>query len=119
VEPAFLPEKPFRPDRLAIMFIGAVFGVGFSIGLAALKETSDRSIHDSVTAERLSGLPVISKISRIVTLEDAIRSRRRKLAAGTAGVCGIIAILLVFHLFVMDFDIFYAKVERLVQRKTP
>ena len=119
VEPAFLPEKPFRPDRLAIMFVGVVFGMGFSIGIAALKEASDRRIHDGQTAERLSGLPIISTISRIVTHEDAIRSRRRKLAVGAVGVCGIFGILLAFHLFVMDFDIFYAKVERLVQKKIP
>jgi uncharacterized protein involved in exopolysaccharide biosynthesis len=119
VEPAFLPEKPFRPNRIAFLVVGLVLGIGFSVGSAALKEASDRTIHDDETAEKLSGLPIISRISKIATSEDVMRSQRRKLAVGAASVCGIVAILLAFHLFVMDFDILYAKMERLVQKKIP
>ena len=119
VEPAFLPEKPFKPNRAAILILGAVLGIGLSIGMAALKETADRRIHDRETFEKICELPVISNIPRIVTLEETLLARKRKMALGAASVCGILGILLVFHLFVMDFDVFYAKVERIVHKKMP
>ena len=38
VEPAFMPERPYKPNRLAIVLIGLVLGIGVSVGLASLRE---------------------------------------------------------------------------------
>jgi uncharacterized protein involved in exopolysaccharide biosynthesis len=119
IEPAFLPEKPFKPNRIAIMLIGVVLGCGFAVGAAALKEFSDRSIRDAESLESLTSLRVISTIPRIVTAEDIVaRSRRRRVVAA-AGLCCIVGTVLAFHFLIMDLDVFYAKVERVVMRKIP
>jgi uncharacterized protein involved in exopolysaccharide biosynthesis len=119
IEPAFLPEKPFKPNRIAIMLIGVVLGCGFAVGAAALKEFSDRSIRDAESLESLTSFRVISTIPRIVTAEDIVaRSRRRRVVAVT-GLCCILGTVLAFHFLIMDLDVFYAKVERVMMRKIP
>lgn len=119
IEPAFLPEKPFKPNRLAIMLIGIVLGCGFAVGLAALTEFTDRSIRDADTLEGLTSFRVISTIPRIVTAEDLAIKRRRRVFATTTSLCCVAGAVMAFHLLIMDLDVFYAKVERVVMRKIP
>jgi hypothetical protein len=38
---------------------------------------------------------------------------------GAASICGVIGVVLAVHLFVMDLDVVYAKLGRLVQKKIP
>ncbi|MHC1743876.1 MAG: GumC family protein [Syntrophobacteraceae bacterium] len=119
IEPAFLPEKPYKPNRLAIMLIGIVLGVGFSVGTAALKEISDRSVRDASGLEALTSFRVISVIPRIITREDLARKRRRRVVATATSLGCFVGAVLVFHFLVMDLDVFYAKVERVVMKKIP
>ncbi len=119
IEPAFLPEKPHKPNRLAIMLIGTILGVGLSVGATALKELTDRSVRDARGLESLANLPVILVIPRIVTTEDLIRRRRRRLVAAATSLGCVLGAVLTFHLLVMDLDVFYAKLERVVMRKIP
>ena len=117
VEPAFQPEKPAKPNRVAVMLVGAVLGIGLSVGVAALKEFSDNRIYDSSTLEDVSGFRILSVIPLIVLPEDMVQKRRRRFIVGLTGLCGVMCVLLAFHLFVMDFDIFFAKLGRLINRR--
>ncbi len=117
VEPAFLPERPYRPNRLAILLIGLVLGVGVSVGLASLREYTDTEIHDTKTLERISGLPVLSAIPRVITREERTRDRRRRIALATGAVVGVAVALVLFHFLVMDLYVLYVKVVRLVRTK--
>jgi polysaccharide biosynthesis transport protein len=119
VEPAFLPEEPVKPNRLAIMFIGLVFGSGLAVGLASLRELTDGSVHDPEVVEKLSGLPIVTTIPRILTREDVGRGKRRKIAAAMSSMVGLVAASLLIHLFVMDFYVFYARLARFLQRHLP
>ncbi|MEM5788329.1 MAG: hypothetical protein AAGU11_13520, partial [Syntrophobacteraceae bacterium] len=119
VEPAFLPEKPFKPNRLVLMMIGVVLAAGASIGAAGLREFTDRTIHDSETLATVSALPVLSIISPISTDADRIRKRRKRMILITGTLSAIIGGVVVFHLLVMDLDVFYARLERLIMRKMP
>lgn len=119
VEPAFLPEKPFKPNRLVVMMIGIVLAAGAGVTVAGLRELTDRTVHDSGALGTASALPVLTIIPPIVTAEDSARKKRNRklLIAGTLGV--ILGSVLAFHLLVMDLDVFYAKLERVVLRKVP
>jgi uncharacterized protein involved in exopolysaccharide biosynthesis len=119
VEPAFLPEKPAKPNRVAIMLAGAVLALGLSVGAAAGREFSDKRIHDVETLQRISGLSVISIIPAMINQAELAALRKRKMVMGVAGLCSVIGIILIVHFFVMDMDIVYAKLGRLVQRKMP
>jgi len=65
LDPARLPEKPFKPDRKRIMLIGAFLGFVFGGGLAYMKETIDQSFRKVEEMEDFLGLSVIASIPRI------------------------------------------------------
>ncbi len=117
VEPAFLPEKPAKPNRLAIMLVGAVLSLGLSVGAASAREFSDKRIHDLEVLQRISRFSVISIIPSIISEADIAAGRRRRVILWVAGMCSVIFIILAVHFFVMDLDIVYAKLGRLVQKK--
>ncbi|MFH2067468.1 MAG: chain-length determining protein [Pseudomonadota bacterium] len=112
IDPARLPEKPFKPNRLAIMLIGLVLGIGAGIGSAALMEFSDDSIRDTNRLSQATAFPVLGVIPEIVTQKD--RSiKRKKIIAAALGLCStIIVVVALFHFLYMDLDVFWAKVMR-------
>jgi hypothetical protein len=118
VEPAFLPKKPDKPNRLAIMLVGTVLALGLSVGTAVVREFSDKRIHDLEELQKISRFPVISIISSIITDADIAAMRRRRMAAGIAGIGCLIVVVVAVSLF-MDLNIMYAKLGRLVQNKIP
>ena len=108
-EPAFLPEDPFQPNRIAIMLLGLIFGVGAGVGMGALKEYADHSIRLPEDIERLTDHAVLAIIPNIQTPKE----RRKKMvtfAYITFLTCTVLATgITLFHLFVMDLYIFYDK----------
>ena len=112
IEPPRLPEKPFKPNRLAIVLIGVVLGIGAGVGLAALREFSDDAVRDGDSLAMAFQFPVLAGIPRIMTASD-LAARRRKRLAWVGGAVGAVVLgMLVFHFFVMDLDIFWAKLMR-------
>jgi len=84
-----------------------------------VREFSDRSVRDVESLEGLAGIPVISTIPSIVTAEDlAARRQRRWVATATTLGC-VVGAITAFHFLIMDLDVFYAKLERVVLRKIP
>jgi polysaccharide chain length determinant protein (PEP-CTERM system associated) len=112
IDPARLPEKPFKPNRLAIGLIGLVLGIGAGVGFAALREFSDQSIHSPQDLARLSDLPLLVSIPGILTPHDRRKRRRKRLVWATACLLSVGIGVLVFHTMVMDLDIFWAKLMR-------
>jgi succinoglycan biosynthesis transport protein ExoP len=109
IDPPSLPEKPYKPNRLAIGLIGLVLGIGAGVGFAALREFSDQAIYNSAGLAAVSDLPILVSIPDIFTPSDRRRRRNRRLAWGAATLACFAAGLLAFHLWVMDLNVFWAK----------
>jgi capsular polysaccharide biosynthesis protein len=62
LDPARIPEKPFKPDRNRILLMGAVIGLMSGLGLAWFRESLDRSFHTVQDVEVYLGIPVIATI---------------------------------------------------------
>jgi len=112
IEPPRLPEKPFKPNRLAIMLIGIVLGMGAGIGLASLREFTDDTIWNADQLLRIASYPILAGIPEIKTQEDIARKRMIRIAAVGAALLVITAGVLVFHFAVMDLDVFWARLMR-------
>jgi polysaccharide chain length determinant protein (PEP-CTERM system associated) len=112
IDPARLPEKPYKPNRMAIMLIGVVLGIGAGIGFASLREFSDDSVRNAEQLEFATKYPVLAGIPDIITSKDITRRRLKRIAWVTATVGVFIGGLVVFHLAVMDLNVFWAKLMR-------
>lgn len=112
IDPARLPEKPFKPNRLAIILIGLVLGTGAGIGFAALREFSDDAVRSPDHLELATKFPVLAGIPPIVTRQDIVHRRWKRIAMATGAIGIIVAGIVVFHFMVMDLNVFWAKLIR-------
>jgi len=112
IEPPRMPEKPYKPNRLAIMLIGLVLGIGAGVGTASLKEFSDNAIHKAEDLALATSLPVLASIPEILTDKDLARQRVHRLALAAGIVLLLIGGLLVCHFFIMDLNVLLAKITR-------
>src|SRR5207302_7358864 len=60
IDPANLPQKPDKPDRLRIMLMGLVYGCGLGIGGAVALEHLKPSFRRPEEVEMALGLPVFA-----------------------------------------------------------
>jgi hypothetical protein len=112
IDPARLPEKPYKPNRMAIMMIGLVLGIAAGVAVASIKEFTDSSVRSADMLSTVTSFPVLAGIPEITTEKDI----RRKKIIRTFQILGLIVLvasgLLAFHFLVMDLNIFWAKLMR-------
>ena len=65
IDPARIPEKPFRPDIIKILLFGVLLGMGSGFGLAFFREQMDRSFRDAEDLEAALGFKVLTNIPKI------------------------------------------------------
>jgi len=70
LDPARMPEKPFKPDPRKIILIGTFLGLVLGGGLGYMRETMDRSFRKPEEIERFLGFPVIATIPKIEKRKD-------------------------------------------------
>jgi len=116
IDAARLPEKPFQPNVPVIMLIGLMLGIGCGTGLAAIREQGDQTVRSPEVLARATSYPVLACIPEIVTWQEAMlrKSKRNKILVGVAGV--LLVSPLLFHLLIMDLDVFWAKLLRVLVR---
>ncbi len=62
LDPARLPERPFKPDRNKVLAMGGFFGLAIGFGLAWFRESMDRSFYEASDLETYLELPVLATI---------------------------------------------------------
>jgi uncharacterized protein involved in exopolysaccharide biosynthesis len=107
IEPPLLPEKPKKPNRLAILFLGMVFAVGGGIGNVALRESLDSSVRGARGVIALTGAPPLAVIPYITTAEELSAKRRRRKWTAIGVVVAMAALALAVHLFVSPLDVLW------------
>ena len=65
VDPARVPEKPFKPNIPKVLLIGLFLAGGAGIGTAFFREQMDRSFRDASDLETTLGLRVLANIPKV------------------------------------------------------
>jgi len=94
---------------MKILLIGLVLAIGSGIGLTFLREMSDHSVRDSKSLALATSLPVLVSIPEIVTEEDQQQQKKKQKIVIIALISGFVAVVIVFHFFVMKLNVLWAK----------
>jgi polysaccharide chain length determinant protein (PEP-CTERM system associated) len=94
LDPARVPERPFSPNRVRMIALGATAGVAIGLGIAALLEYRDTSLRTDDDVVTTVALPVLAMIPKMTTSAEQrrrIRNRWLILSSATAAVVGVAA----------------------------
>jgi uncharacterized protein involved in exopolysaccharide biosynthesis len=113
IDPPGLPEKPDKPNRLAIILLGFMLAVGGGIGTGSVAELLDHSIRTPEQLARLTHLFPLAVIPFMPNEQDLSRAIKRRHLLRGAGVGALVTILALLHVFVMPLDVaWYAALRR-------
>ena len=104
LEPAQLPEKPFKPDRLAIFLIGFALAIGGGVGFGGMREALDFSIKGPRDLARKIPLPILAQVPYLASAEDVERARLKMWLVGGGVALVLVASLILVHLFITPLD---------------
>lgn len=112
IDPALMPEKPYKPNRIAILLVGIVLGAGAGVGLVALREFTDDAVRDAASLAKTTAIPVLAAIPLIKTASEIAQAKARRRILALAAISSMTGALMIVHFFVMDFAIVWAKLAR-------
>ncbi len=112
INPPELPEKPDRPNRLAIMLLGAFLAVGGGVGAGVAAENLDRTIHTPEQLGRvLRGVP-LAMIPYLPSEQELVSLGRRRTIVGVAGLGVVVVSAVIVHLAWMPLDVLWYAIWR-------
>ncbi len=107
IDPPSLPEKPDKPNRLAIVLLGFILAVGGGLGSGAAAESLDHSIRSPEQLAQLTHMFPLAVVPFMPNEQDLSKAiKRRRLVRG-AGVGALAMILLLLHAFVVPLDVLW------------
>jgi uncharacterized protein involved in exopolysaccharide biosynthesis len=110
--PAYLPIEPFKPNRLLILAMGLISAFVFGSLFVAIREGMDSNVRTAEQIKQITGFPVLSSISYIVTTEDRRLKRKRNFLVGLAVVLAIGICMVAVDQFVMSFFDLKVKIDQ-------
>jgi polysaccharide chain length determinant protein (PEP-CTERM system associated) len=105
LDPARLPTHPWKPDRLKLLMMGLVIGLGVGGGAVFLAEFLDRSFRNPVELKQYTTLPVLATIPLMITASEQRVQRRKKLLLYGACVLVPAATLSAVHVYWMKLNV--------------
>ncbi len=109
IEPAQLPERPFKPDRTAILLIGLALALAGGAGIGALREALDFSVKGPRDLARKIPLPILAQVPYLPSEEDLEQRRLQWWVLGIGTLFVIALVLTGIHVWVTRLDtLFYS-----------
>lgn len=119
IEPPLVPEKPDKPNRLAILVLGFVLAGAGGVGNLALMEALDKGLHGTRAIQLATRMPLLAVVPYIETASDRrARLRRIHTFIGVA-LAFMLAAMAFFHWVVMPLDVLWFVLMRRVDAVVP
>jgi len=114
IEPPLLPEKPDKPNRLAILFLGFVLSFAGGLGGVAVSESMDNSVRGTRGIAAILGAPPLVTIPYIDSPDEiALREQNQQLLSKrnvtwlAASGAGVAIALLLIHFAYKPLDVLW------------
>ena len=112
INPPELPEKPDRPNRMAILLLGAFLAVAGGVGTGVAADNVDRTIHTSEQLGRAMGMLPLGVIPYLPSEDEVTQLGRRRAVVGLAGLGVVVVAAVVLHLTWMPLDVLWYTIVR-------
>ncbi len=120
IEPPLVPEKPYKPNRLAIMMLGLILSVAGGVGNLALRESLDKGLYGTRAIQAAAAkTPLLAVIPYIETQADRRRRVRRLLFFGGTGLMLLAAGAALVHFLIMPLDVLWFALMRKLDAAMP
>jgi hypothetical protein len=93
IESARLPQRPKSPDRMRLNLMGAMGGLFFGLGCAALLEYRDTSVRTDTDVLVALALPVLATVPTMSTERERLRRKRHKMWLASSGAVAVMLCL--------------------------
>jgi uncharacterized protein involved in exopolysaccharide biosynthesis len=118
LEPPEMPMGPVKPNRPAIVMLGALLGLGVAFGLAMLLESLDNSITGRRALVAITGMQPIGTIPIILSKTEAESIQKQKmtqLLLYLGGLGGLLALIAWVHFSYMPLNEVWALISRKIE----
>ena len=110
IDPPQFPEKPIKPNRQAIMFLGFIFAIGGGLGIVILRDNLSDTIKNTKELEQLTNIAPLVGISFIENTpapdnEQQAHKTYKGVFIGAIVLVCIVSVLLAAHFFYKPLDV--------------
>ena len=105
IEPPVVPEKPAKPNRLAIGLIGTIMSLAVAVAIGGVLEALDDRVHGRSGILRTLGVPPLAVIPSIETEGTRRQKIRRRLMALSAAMTAVMGAIVGIHLLFRPLDV--------------
>ena len=112
IDPAQLPEKPYSPNRPAILLLGLILSLGGGVAFAGVLEGMDGSIKSSKTLAGLLKAPLLAVIPFVENEEDIRKKSKLKKSVIIGAIAAIVVVLLLVHFLFAPLDVLWYLILR-------
>jgi uncharacterized protein involved in exopolysaccharide biosynthesis len=107
IDPPALPQKPVKPNRVAIVVLGLIFSMMGGVGYGVAADKLDHSVRNPRRLEEIVQAPTLAVIPFISNMDDQRRLARKKWVALGAATGLMVVLGLAIHLFWMPLDVIW------------
>lgn len=112
IDPPALPERPFSPNRPAILFLGLIFSIGSGLGFAFVADAISGAVRGAKSIHSMLGVAPLAVIPYQLNMVDVQRRKRFRKRTVLVGVLAVVSALLLIHFLISPLDVLWFRVLR-------